>query len=406
MTEPRVYLDWNATAPLRPEARAAMLAALEATGNPSSIHAEGRAARAIVEGARAEVAALVGAEPHNVIFTAGATEAANMALSRHWPGPMMGRLYVSALEHPCVLAGGGFAPVDVVQVAASRDGIIDISVLNQCIEDHDRALGPALAALMLANNETGILQPVADAAAVLHAAGGYLVCDAVQAAGRVPVNLKSLGADALCLSAHKLGGPKGVGALVLADEAVAPLPLIRGGGQERGHRAGTENVAAIAGFGAAAKETLTELTNMPRVEALRDRLETAAGQCAQHIFQSLEPSSRTFPLASDAHRNDFGRPLVGLQRLPNTALLSLPGATAETQVIQLDLAGIAVSAGSACSSGKVKRSHVLDAMGIDPAISGGTIRVSLGHTTTEADIERFLAAWSGIAARYNALRAA
>ncbi len=277
MSAPRTYLDWNATAPLRPEAKAAMLAALEQTGNPSSVHAEGRRVRAIVERARKQVAALVGAETHNVIFTSGATEAATHVLSRHWLGDGIdrpaGRLYVSAIEHPCVLAGGRFAPDQITVVPVTPAGLIDISVLNQQLERHDRASGRPLVALMLANNETGIVQPVAEAAPLVHASGGYLVCDAVQAAGRIPVDLKTLGADAIFLSAHKLGGPKGVGALVLADEAVAPAPLIRGGGQERGHRAGTENVASIAGFGAAAEAARAELDIMPKVAALRDRLE-------------------------------------------------------------------------------------------------------------------------------------
>lgn len=399
MTPSRVYLDWNATAPLRPEARAAMLAALEATGNPSSIHAEGRAAQAIVERARAQVAALVGAEPHNVIFTGSATEAASLALSRHWQGDGIARpasrLYVSAIEHSCVLAGGQFAPGEVSKVAVTSTGIIDLIHLKQQFEGHNPTLGRPLVALMLANNETGIVQPVPEAAALVHAAGGYLICDAVQAAGRLPVDVKSLGADALFLSAHKLGGPKGVGALILADEAVAPAPLIRGGGQERGHRAGTENVAGISGFGAAADAALAGLVDMPGLAALRDTLVRRACTPSATPVKPVEHGFNPLTL-------EPGGTNAGLQRLPNTALLSLPGAKAETLVIQLDLAGIAVSAGSACSSGKVKRSHVLDAMGIDPAVAEGTIRVSLGQTTTEADVERFLVVWSSIVARHNA----
>ena len=392
MTIPRTYLDWNATAPLRPEARAAVLAALEVAGNPSSVHAEGRQARGIIEKARRQVAVLVGAEPHAVIFTGSATEAAAQVLSRHWSDAQMDRLSVSAIEHPCVLAGGQFAPQDVARLAVTAAGKLDISVLKQHINNHDPELGRPLLALMLANNETGLIQPVAEAAAIVHAAGGYLVCDAVQAAGRICVDLKTLGADALLLSAHKLGGPKGVGALILADEAVAPAPLIRGGGQERGRRAGTENVAAIAGFGAAAEAALAGLVTMPHLAALRDALESRIST------PSVTPLSRV--------ESGSSRAKTGPTRLPNTTLVALPGAKAETLVIQLDLAGIAVSAGSACSSGKVKRSHVLDAMGIDPAIAEGTIRVSLGSTTTAADIERFLAAWAEIAARHKSLRVA
>ena len=379
MTLPRVYLDWNATAPLRPEARAAMLAALDEVGNPSSVHAEGRRARALIERARGQVAALVGAAPHNVIFTGSATEAAAHALSRHWRGDGVarpaGRLFVSAIEHPCVLAGGQFAPDEVVRVAVTSTGIVDVFALDQHLKSHNLALGKPLVALMLANNETGVIQPVAAAAALVHAAGGFLVCDAVQAAGRIPIDLASLGADALFLSAHKLGGPKGVGALVLADEAVAPAPFIRGGGQERGHRAGTENVAAIAGFGAAAEAARAGLVDMPRIAQLRGRIESV--------------------VRSVVARN-------GSPRLPNTTLLTLPGGKAETLVIQLDLAGIAVSAGSACSSGKVKRSHVLEAMGLAPEIADGTIRISLGATTTEAEVERFVAAWGKIVVRRSA----
>ena len=403
MTSPRVYLDWNATAPLRPEARAAMLTALDATGNPSSIHAEGRAARAIVERARTQVAALVGAEPHNVIFTGSATEAAAQVLSRHWQGDGIarpaGRLYVSAVEHPCVLAGGQFAPEEITSVAVTSAGIVDFFDLKQHLKNNDPALGRPLVALMLANNETGILQPVAEAAALVHAAGGYLVCDAVQAAGRIPVDMVNLGADAIFLSAHKLGGPKGVGALILADEAVAPAPLIRGGGQERGHRAGTENVAGVAGFGAAAQAALADLVNMPRIAQLRDHLESVAECCVVLRPASSGCGFDTVLAQSVAQAVVPGVIPAQLQRLPNTALLSLPGAKSETLVIQLDLAGIAVSAGSACSSGKVKRSHVLDAIGIDPVIAEGTIRVSLGHTTTADDIERFRAVWSGIVAK-------
>jgi len=397
----RSYLDWNATAPLRPEARLAMLAALEETGNPSSVHAEGRRARAIVERARDQIAALVGAEPHNVIFTSGATEAATMALTPQWSGAHpIATFLVSAIEHPCVLAGGQFDASATFPVAVTASGVVDFVFLKQLLDLKESTVGAPLLALMLANNETGVIQPAAAAATLVHGAGGYLICDAVQAAGRIPIDLKSLGADALLLSAHKLGGPKGVGALVLAHEARAPMPLIRGGGQERGHRAGTENVAAIAGFGAAAKAAQADLVNMPRIARLRDRLEQAI---------SIRKSARLLSNLLDIHGNEqrsslnLSSPLQAELpgRLANTTLISLPGARAESLVIQLDLAGIAVSAGSACSSGKVKRSHVLDAMGVDPVIAEGTIRVSLGPTTTEADVDRFLSAWAEIAARHS-----
>ncbi len=402
MSQIRSYLDWNASAPLRPQAREVMLAALDATGNPSSVHAEGRRARAMVERAREQVAALVGAEPHNVIFTGSATEAANHALTPLWqgdgdPGRILA-LFVSDIEHPCVLAGGRFRRDEVVRLPVTTQGTVDISVLKQKINHMGGGVDRPLVALMMANNETGIVQPVAAAAALVRTAGGLLVCDAVQAAGRIPIDLKSLGADAIFLSAHKLGGPKGVGALVLADQAVAPVPLIRGGGQERGHRAGTENVAGIAGFGAAAEAALADMVDMPRILALRDRLEDA---CFCRAWSSYRPATVASGTAQPT-RDDNSV----LQRLPNTTLVSLPGANAETLVIQLDLAGIAVSAGAACSSGKVKRSHVLDAMGIAPEIAAGTIRVSLGATTTDQDIDRFIEAWADICNRHGARKAA
>jgi len=392
VTGARAYLDWNATAPLRPEVRAAMLAALDEFGNPSSIHAEGRAARAVVERAREEVAALVGAEPHNIIFTSGATEAAAMALTPDWQGGSMGQLHVSAIEHPCVLAGGRFAAGQVSRVPVTEAGIIDIVALKQTLKVTS---GRPLVALMAANNETGIVQPVAEAADLVHAVGGLLVCDAVQAAGRIQTDIAMLGADALLLSAHKLGGPKGVGALVLADEAVAPAPLLSGGGQERRQRAGTENVAGIAGFGAAAKAAVADMVNMPRVSALRDRLESVV--CCR-IWPSSDPIGSCSLQGSAV-----------VHRLPNTSLLVMPGVSAQMLLMQLDLAGFAVSAGAACSSGKLARSHVLEAMGLPPEICAGAIRVSLGPTTTAGDIDRFVATLSQIqsahAARANATRA-
>jgi cysteine desulfurase len=353
-----------------------MLAALEDVGNPSSVHAEGRRARAIVEGARELVAALVGSAAHNVIFTSGATEAAAHALTPHWSGGdrmrPCGGLYVSAIEHPCILAGGRFGREQVTVLPVTQSGSLDLAVLSKALAGHDAGTGRPLLALMLANNETGIIQPVAEAAALAREAGSLVVCDAVQAAGRIPIAIGALGVDALLLSAHKLGGPKGAGALVLADDAVAPDRLLGGGGQERRQRAGTENVAAIAGFGAAAAAALAELPRMPAVAALRDRLEQAP------------------------YITVIGR---GSPRLANTSLLSLIGASAETLVIQLDLAGIAVSAGAACSSGKVSSSHVLTAMGADPSVARGAVRVSLGAATTEVDVERFVETWRMIARR-------
>jgi cysteine desulfurase len=363
MTE-RAYLDWNATAPLRPQARAAMVAALDVTGNPSSVHAEGRRTRHLVENAREQVAALVGAEPRNVIFTSGGTEANALALSPRTGGGF-GRLLVSAIEHASVLAGGRFQAVEKIPVTPA--GYIDLSALRRMLKG-----APALVSVMLANNETGVVQPVCEAARLVHEAGGLLHVDAVQAAGRIPCDIKVLGADLATVSAHKIGGPMGVGALVKAREAIHIEPLIRGGGQERGARSGTEMVPNIAGFGAAAALIKTETaTESAAVAALRDRLE-------QGIIQ-IAPEAVIFGRAAE--------------RVPNTTLFTVEGMKAETAIIAFDLDGVAVSSGSACSSGKVAPSHVLAAMGVAPALAQGAVRVSLGPTTTAADIDRFLDAW-------------
>ncbi len=369
----RAYLDYNATAPMRPEARAAASAAMDHVGNPSSIHAEGRGARAIVEEARRAVAELVGVTPRGVLFTSGGTEAANLALTPAIaPGREMARLIVGAGEHPCVLQGHRFAPEAASTVPLGADGRVDLAALAALIDD---AEGPVVLALQGANNETGVLQPVAEAAALIHAKGGLVVCDAVQMAGRADLSPAALGADYLILSAHKFGGPKGAGALVAArgDLSIAS-PLLRGGGQERGGRAGTENVAAIAGFGAAARVAGAERpAESARLAELRDSLAAA-------VLESAPDA--TF----------FG---ASAPRLPNTLCFATPGVAAATLVIALDLAGVAVSAGSACSSGKVARSHVLEAMGVAPDLAGGAIRLSLGWASSEADVARFAAAFRG-----------
>jgi cysteine desulfurase len=377
MTE-RVYLDWNATAPLRPQAREAMVAALDTIGNPSSVHAEGRAARRLVDDARRRVAALVGAEPGDVVFTSGGTEANALALAPGMAGGGPQVLLVSAIEHPSVLAGGRFAADAVIKVPVGPDGIVDLGALEQRLATLERdGRGRALVSLMHANNETGVVQPIAAAAAIVHQAGGLLHVDAVQGAGRIPCDINDLGADLLTISGHKLGGPQGVGALV--RRANAPNwaePLIKGGGQERGARAGTENVAAIAGFGAAAEAATRDRdAERQRLGALRDRLEA-----------SLKVD---FPDATV-----FG---AEAERLPNTSLFAVPGAKAETAVIGLDLGGVAVSSGAACSSGKVAPSHVLAAMGVPAPLARGAVRVSIGYATQETDIDRFLAAWTRLA---------
>jgi cysteine desulfurase len=367
----RAYLDWNATAPLRPQARAAMVAALDLCGNASSVHAEGRAARRLVEEAREHVAALVGAEPRNVVFTSGGTEANMLALS-----PLTGggydRLLVSAVEHPSVLAGGRFAADTVERLSVDADGRVDLAALDRRLVELRARGSRALVSLMLANNETGVIQPVPEAAAMVHAAGFLLHVDAVQAAGRIGIDINTVGADLMTISGHKIGGPKGVGALVRREEALRLQPLVTGGGQERGARAGTENVAAIAGFGAAARAVSDKLAEeRSTMLALRDRLEAA--------LKGVAPATIIFGAAAE--------------RLPNTTLFAVPGMKAETSVIVFDLEGVAVSSGAACSSGKVAPSHVLEAMGVTPTLARSAVRVSLGPNTTESDLERFQNAW-------------
>jgi cysteine desulfurase len=368
MSAMRVYLDWNATAPLRKQARSAVLAALDLVGNPSSPHGEGRRARAIVEDARETVAALVGAGPAEVVFTSGGTEANNAVLARGWE-----TICHAGIEHDSVRVPARNSGARVVELPVDARGM----VRSAALEAGTQPSGPGtLLSLQMANNETGVLQPVAEAAALARARGLAVHTDAVQAAGRIPVDFRALGVDYLSLSAHKLGGPKGIGALVIREGAALP-PFIAGGGQERRRRAGTENVPAIAGFGAAARAAGRELAAMDRVRALRDRIEAE--------IRKLTPAAQVVG--------------AGTRRLPNTTSIALPGASAETLVIALDLAGIAVSAGAACSSGKVGASHVLKAMGVEPALARAAIRVSLGWGSSERDVAAFVEAWSDLAAR-------
>jgi cysteine desulfurase len=370
----RVYLDWNATAPLRHEAREAMAAAWDVRGNPSSVHAEGRQARRLVEDARATIAASVGAVPRNVVFTSGGTEANALALTPGLRGgstPAASRLIVSAIEHASVLAGGRFPREAIGKIGVTHAGRVDLDQLRAALEGGP----PALVSIMLANNETGALQPVKEAGDIVHSAGGLLHVDAVQAYGKIPFDIKALNADLVTLSAHKIGGPKGVGALVLAEGVLGFEPLLRGGGQELGRRAGTEDVAGIAGFGAAARAAIGALRDESiRLEGLRSRLESG-----------LRQTSGAIVFSEDA------------PRLPNTTLFTVPGLTAETAVIGFDLAGIAVSSGSACSSGKVQPSHVLEAMGFGAEIAKGAVRLSLGWSTSPADIDCCLEAWRKLA---------
>ncbi len=368
MSATRTYLDYNATAPLREDARAAMLAALDAQGNPSSVHAEGREARAIVDKARDQVAHLVNADPADVVFTSGATESNNWAMAKVWD-----TIFAADIEHDSILAPAHASGARVREIPLTPNSVVDVAALEAVLSDSREDIGKALLAVQMANNETGILQPVADIATLARGHQIVVHTDAVQAIGRVPVDFHALQVDLMSLSSHKIGGPKGAGALIIRD-GFHFSPLVSGGGQERRRRAGTENVAAIAGFGAAAAAAERDLDDMARIGALRDKIEREV-------------------LSSEPNAQIVGR---DTPRLANTSCIARPGIKAETQVIKLDLAGIAVSAGAACSSGKVGSSHVLDAMRLSDEIRESAIRVSLGYGSTEDDVAAFLAAWTGI----------
>ena len=361
------YLDWNATAPLRPEAAAAVSEALASWGNPSSVHRRGRVARRIIERAREEIAALLGGvDPRGVVFVSGGTEANNLALL----GIDRERILVSAIEHDSVrqvLPTAETIPVD-------SDGVVALDALDRLLAADPR---PALVSVMFANNETGVIQPVGEIASLARRYGALFHCDAVQAAGRLALDAGAIGADFISLSAHKLGGPPGVGALVIIGD-LDLASLLRGGGQERGRRAGTENLPGIAGFAAAAREAVADIAAYDRVRALRAELEAEIAVAAPEAVI-------------------YG---TGVQRLPNTSTIAMPGVAAETQVIALDLDGVRVGAGAACSSGKVGPSHVLAAMGVEPALAASTIRVSLGWSSSEADIAHFLDAWTALRRRH------
>ncbi|TPJ77129.1 cysteine desulfurase family protein [Mesorhizobium sp. B2-6-2] len=378
MAATRAYLDYNASAPLIAEARAAMVGALDAA-NPSSVHAEGRTSRRLVEDARRDVARLVNARPEHIVFTSGATEAASTLLTPDWQmgrgAIRMSHLYVSEADHPCTLNGGRFAVAQVTKIGVDRNGIADVEALAAALGAHDKVAGLPLVAIHAANNETGVIQPIGRIGEIVKAAGGVLVVDAVQAAGRIPLDMSIPYADYLILSSHKIGGPKGVGAIVAASDLMMPRPLINGGGQEKSHRAGTENVAGIAGFGAAARVALAGLADMDAIARRRDEVEA--------IVRDLAPDAEIF--GNDA------------ARLANTTFFAIPGVKAETAQIAFDLAGVALSAGSACSSGKVGPSHVLKAMGHGDSL--GALRVSIGRATGADDIVAFRAALAGIVAR-------
>ncbi len=368
----QIYLDYNATARVRPEVVSAMADALSEVGNASSVHGTGRRARARVEAARAQVAALVGARPDQVIFTSGGTEADNQVMRPADPA----RTFVSTIEHPAVLE----ACPGAARIPVGPDGIVDLEALERLLGAAD---APQLVALMLANNETGIVQPVAEAAAIARRHGARLHCDAVQAVGKTEVDFTALGADTLVLTAHKFGGPQGIGALVVRDRETVEC-LMRGGGQERGLRGGTESVAHIVAFGVACEIAASKIADYGAVAELRDRMEARISQA--------HPGARV-----------FGRDVA---RLPNTSKLTMPGVSSEMQVMSFDLAGIAVSAGSACAAGRAEAPHVLTAMGVPDHEALCAVRVSLGWATTEAEIDRFVAVWSDIRARMGTAHAA
>ncbi len=368
MSGGRIYLDHNATAPLRPEARAAMVGAMDTLGNPSSVHGEGRKVRRLVEDARAQVARLVGVAPANVVFTSGATEANNWVVSAGWD-----RVFAAGVEHDSVLSPARGSTARFTEIAVDANGRARLDDLERAVCAQQEGSARNLLALQMANNETGVMQPIAQAAELCRKHRITLHCDGVQGAGRAAIDFSALGLDTLSLSSHKLGGPTGVGALIVGD-GIDFAPLIAGGGQERRRRAGTENVVGIAGFGAAAQVAARDLADVEAMAMLRDVLERA--------LLDMTPAAQIFG--------------VDVQRIGNTTYIGVRGVLAETLLIKFDLAGVAVSSGAACSSGKVGTSHVLSAMKIDPQIARGAIRISLGWNTSRADVDAFLDVWRSV----------
>lgn len=365
------YCDYNATTPVRPAAAAALACALEAGGNPSSVHAAGRSAKAIVESARESVGRAIGARARDVIFTSGATEALHLALDA--ARDSYGDLIVSEIEHDALWEATRSAE-EMAPLRVTADGVVDLAHLDKLLEIAKRPL----VAVMLANNETGVVQPIVKVATRVREAGGLLLVDASQAVGRIPVDVAALDAAYLVVSSHKIGGPPGAGALVLA--AGAPFAITRrGGGQEQGRRPGTENAPALAGFAAALDTDL--IAESARSTALRDRFET--------FLRLRHPDAVIFSEQA--------------MRLPNTSLFALPGAPAELALIAMDLEGIALSSGAACSSGKVKSSRVLAAMGVAPALAKSALRASFGWASSEDDVDRLLAALDRVRARLGEL---
>ncbi|MCA3713638.1 MAG: cysteine desulfurase [Phenylobacterium sp.] len=369
-----VYLDHCATSPLRPEARAAMAAAFDVTGNPSSVHASGRAARALLEEARARVAILAGAPSAAVTFTSGGTEA-NVLAIRSAVAAGARRLLISAIEHDCVREAALASGVETVEVPVRPEGIIDLGALQALLDAPSAAGGPVFLALMAANNETGVIQPTREAAERVRAAGGWLHVDAVQAAGRTPVELDVLGADSLALSAHKLGGPQGIGALV-AGARTRIVRDIPGGGQEHGRRAGTQNLIGAAGFGAAVEAALASPRPGP---GARDAAAAAVAAAGALVVGAAAP------------------------RLDDVLCIAIRDLPSEIQVMGLDLSGVQVSAGAACSSGKVRPSRVLEAMGLGD-LAGCAIRLSGGWSTRPEDWRIAAETWIDLKTRRQSRR--
>lgn len=384
----RTYLDYNASVPLLDEAREAMIGVLGSFGNASSVHFEGQEFRKTVENARRQLGELVGANANQIIFTSGATEGATHALSPilRAGGHNIGisTLYVSAVEHPCIFSGGRFSAENMRVLPVTEGGVLDLVALREAMRVHDHTNGAAMVAVMLANNETGIVNPIEEISQIVREYGAYLVVDAVQAAGKVPVLVSELGAHFVILSSHKIGGPQGVGALILGDASLSPQPLLRGGGHENFQRAGTENVAGIAGFGAACEWQVANADKMGFITNLRDKVEAGVKAIALEAGNSI------------AQPVIFGE---SERRLGNTTCFAQAGVRGETALISLDLDGISVSSGSACSSGKVKRSHVLEAMGVDNDLGACALRISLGWDSSEGDTDNFLNAWKKLVQR-------
>lgn len=355
-----LYLDYNASAPLKPEVKAAITAALESIGNPASVHGFGRLARARLETAREQVAAMARCQPAQVIFTSSGTEANNLAL-HDWPGTLL----VSAIEHDSVLNIPG-----ALKLPVTVGGLLDLERLADALSV---AKPPILLSVMLVNNETGVIQPWAEIAAIAKRYGATLHCDAVQAAGKLPLDFSALGADMLTLSAHKLGGAPGAGALIVADKT--PLrPLLYGGGQEKRRRAGTENLLGIIGFGAAAATTANDLAREPKLAAWRDAMETTI----------LDKAPQAVIVGQ------------GAPRVANTSCIIMPGAKNSTQLMAFDLAGLAVSSGAACSSGKVGASHVLQAMGFETRMAEAAVRISSGWDTPPDALQQMAETWLAV----------